>query len=153
MVKRILVLFVTLCVAFGAVSALVWLGSPERSMLTMLNDTKKDGLNGLRPHLTEEACQTLDELLDKAENNSWLKMIPAVAKDGIRAVVEAEIHKVVWTLGEIQITEDRATVPIGFNYESKIAGTVRIQLIRDGWDWKVSGIGNLSIDKLALFNS
>lgn len=107
--------------------------------MQIANDIEESGVDGLMPHLTEEAQETVSAISSITENKTINSILSIIGKDDYVGILKSHLKNVEWTLDDILVGNKKADVVLGFNYNEKMIGTIEIKMIQDNGEWKVSG--------------
>ena len=146
--------FITIFVVI-IVSALIggvffyFTGTPEYALREIMEDTRNGGMDGLYPHLTDEARATIDTMTNVTENSIFKTIINFLSQNDYADELKAEIHQIQWKIVEIMNGKENAAVILAFNYKEKITGTIHINLIRERREWKIDGLDYPKFDKVS----
>lgn len=135
-VVPIIVIIISVGVYFG-VSVI---NSPEYALMQIAKDVEKSGVDGLMPHLTEEAQETVSAITSITENKLVNSILNFLGKDDYTGIIKSNLQDVEWSLDNVLEGNNRADVVLGFNYNEKLIGTIEINMIKDNGDWKISGL-------------
>ena len=135
-VVPIIIIIISVGVYFG-VSVM---NSPEYALMQIAKDVEKSGVDGLMPHLTEEAQETVSAITSITENKLVNSILNFLGKDDYTGILKSNLQDVEWRLDNILEGNNRADVVLGFNYNDKLIGTIEINMIKDNGDWKISGL-------------
>lgn len=135
-VVPIIIIIISVGVYFG-VSVI---NSPEYALMQIAKDVEKSGVDGLMPHLTEEAQETVSAITSITENKLVNSILNFLGKDDYTGILKSNLQDVEWRLDNILEGNNRADVVLGFNYNDKLIGTIEINMIKDNGDWKISGL-------------
>ena len=124
--------------------------SPEYALLSVAKDVRTAGVEGLKPHLTDDALE-LVEKLEGLDGISDSKVMDAVWSfldmDRLVEMLKAELAQVKWSLDDIEKSAGAAEFSLKFNYDDKLTGVVELDMIRENDVWKISGIGLSDLDR------
>lgn len=138
--------------AFG----IFFVGTPEYALWRMASDVKEDGLNGLRPYLTENAEKTLDSITAISQNKvvkilaGLLMLYGKLSDTDYAGILKSEIKSVKWSLKDVEKDKTQASVTLGFDYEQKLVGTVSLTMAKIQGDWKIDSISIPRFQKIDL---
>ena len=135
-VVPIIVIIISVGVYFG-VSVI---NSPEYALMQIAKDVEESGVDGLMPHLTEEAQETVSAITSITENKLVNSILNVLGKDDYIGILKSNLQDVEWSLDNVLEGNNRADVVLGFNYNDKLIGTIEINMIKDSGDWKISGL-------------
>lgn len=139
------VLTVIICIALMAIAVSVpiinFMLSPEYSLRQIQKDIKSDGIDGLMPHLTGSAKATVETAVKVLNNPLVQSAVDILADSEISKLVSAGIENISWEMTDILKSKDRADVIVHFEYDSSFSGEIRIKLIKENKEWKISGVG------------
>ena len=120
--------------------------TPQYALKQMMDDIKLSGMEGLRPHLTDEAGKTMDAIVSGSGLVGGL--ISLINGGEYITVLKDEIQKVKWELVDMMKGKNGAEAVLGFNYEDKLVGTIEISMIRQDGQWKIDGLEMPEFDKI-----
>ena len=139
------ILTVIICIALMAIAVSVpiinFMLSPEYSLRQIQKDIKSDGIDGLMPHLTGSAKATVETAVKVLNNPLVQSAVDILADSEISKLVSAGIENISWEMTDILKSKDRADVIVHFEYDSSFSGEIRIKLIKENKEWKISGVG------------
>lgn len=139
------VLTVIICIALMAMAVSVpiinFMLSPEYSLRQIQKDIKSDGIDGLMPHLTGSAKTTVETAVKVLNNPLVQSAVDILSDSEIPKLVSAGIENISWEMTDILKNKDRADVIVHFEYDSSFSGEIRIKLIKENKEWKISGVG------------
>lgn len=139
------VLTVIICIALMAMAVSVpiinFMLSPEYSLRQIQKDIKSDGIDGLMPHLTGSAKATVETAVKVLNNPLVQSAVDILSDSEIPKLVSAGIENISWEMTDILKNKDRADVIVHFEYDSSFSGEIRIKLIKENKEWKISGVG------------
>ena len=122
--------------------------TPEYALLKISKDVKDSGVDGLRPHLTQGARETLDTITSIAENKLVGALMGMIGDGGYVSVLKTELQQIQWGLNDIIKGDDKAEVILDFNYDERLVGTIAITMIRESEGWKISGLELPKFDRI-----
>lgn len=141
--KKVLLVFI--CIALVAIVATIpvinLIMSPEYSLRQIQKDIQSDGIDGLMPHLTGPAKTTVETVVKVLNNPLVQSAVGIIADSEIPKLVSAGIENIDWEMTDILKSKDRAEVIVHFEYDSSFSGEIRIKLIKENKEWKISGVG------------
>lgn len=144
---------VVLVLAILAVGGLIYYrNSPLYALQSMLDDLEKDGIDGLRPYLTEDAQKTYDSFVEVSENPivkqilKWMDL-----EDGVDAFKNKSAD-IEWEFVDILTSSQRADVYVRFNYQGDVKGMLELRMIKEEGEWKIDGFGIPEIENFELGN-
>lgn len=152
--KKLLIIVLTavLLVVMAAGGILLYKTStPEYALARTIMDVKESGMVGLKPHLTEDAVEIIENIEKKTDDTGISSVFSAAIQDKAISFVKENLEKVDWSVEDVLTGKKQADVIIGFNYHDNITGTVTITMIKNGREWKIDGIELPSFDKLSLW--
>lgn len=124
------------------------LDSPEYALFRMVLQVQEEGFEAIIPCLTHDAYQKISPLLKVSENKIVQSILVLLPTEEYAGTLIEKAKEVEWTVGEFAKNRERATVTIGFNYQSSIIGSVDLELRRVSRNWMIHDLSNLKIDKL-----
>ena len=142
----ILVIVLSVGIYFG----ISIINSPEYALMQIANDVEESGVDGLMPHLTEKAQETVSAITSITENKMVDSILAFLGKDDYTSILKSNLKDVEWSLDDVLEGTDRADVVLGFNYNEKLTGTIEINMIKEDGNWKINGINYPMFDKIDL---
>lgn len=140
--KAIIILLVTVLlfggIVFGAGVYIV--RTPQYAMAKIMQDVSRSGMDGLRPHLTQSAQETVDKVTAVAENNLVGAILDLFGQTDYAGVIKSELQSIDWQVEDILTGADNASVVLHFDYDGRLTGRIDITLVREGNEWKISGL-------------
>lgn len=125
--------------------------TPEYALAKTIMDVKESGMAGLKPHLTEDAVEIIENIERTTDDTGLSSVFSAAIQDKAISFVKENLEEVDWAVEDVLTGKKQADVIIGFNYHDNITGTVSITMIRCDGEWKIDGIGFPTFDKLSLW--
>lgn len=122
-----------------------WITTPEYALKQTISDVESDGLDGLMPHLTDDAAKVVDSVASFMEN-PIVSGITSLLVDDKAAFIKENLSTIKWDIGDILKGEQETDVIVNFVYSKDISGSIKIVLIKDNSEWKINGIGIPSFD-------
>lgn len=147
-VRYIIIALLIVLIGAGAIVGVSVFRSPEYALLQISKDIKESGMDGLTPHLTGDAKAAVDSITAIAENNVVGAIISLFGGEDSTDSLMSNLKEIDWSLDDVLKGKDKADVRVGFNYKDEFAGTIDINMIREDGEWKISGVGNPSFDKV-----
>lgn len=147
--RRIFIGIIAAILCIAAVLSIAIFTSPEYALFKISKDVKKSGVDGLTPHLTENAAMVVRSIDAISENKLVDSILTAIGKTNAAGVLKENLKDVKWELEDILKGKNKATVILSFNYKNLLIGTVEIDMIRDK-GWKISGIELPKFEKVIL---
>lgn len=114
--------------------------TPEYALKTMIDDVGTYGMEGLEPHLTGNAKETLDTVSSLTENELFNTILDFINQNDYVSVLQSEIQEIQWGVDGVLKSKENAAVILSFNYEDKLIGTIEISMTKKEGDWKIDGI-------------
>ena len=127
--------------------------TPQYALKTMLEDVKASGMDGLRPHLTDQAGKTLDTITSVTESGLLGGLIQLMDGGQYITVLKDEIQKIQWGVDDVLKGGNSAEVVLSFNYEDKLVGTIEISMIRQDRTWKINALELPKFEKINFDSS
>lgn len=124
--------------------------SPEYALLKIVKDVRASGMDGLRPHLTENAQQTLDAVSLLSDSGLVGAIMDLFAPGDYVGVLKSELQNTQWSLEDISKSGAHAAVTVRFNYDDRLVGTVVLSMLRQDGAWKIDGLELPKFDKISL---
>lgn len=116
------------------------INTPEYALKAMIDDVDTSGMDGLEPHLTGNAKETLDTVSSLTENKLFNTIMGFVNQNDYVSVLKSEIQEIQWGVKDVLKSKENATVILSFNYENKLIGTIEISMTKEDAEWKIDGI-------------
>lgn len=138
--RYIVISIVILLLGIGVFFSISIINSPEYALMQISNDIEESGLDGLMPHLTDEAQETVSAITSITENKLVNSIFSLFGKDDYAGVLKSNLKDVEWILDDVLEGDERADVVLGFNYNEKLIGTIEIKMIKQNSEWKISGL-------------
>lgn len=146
--KKPLIIALVFVVIVGIViSSVAVFSSPQYALYKMAMDVKESGIDGLEPHLTENANKRLKVILGVANSKLFGDLFSSDALEHMD-IVKDNLSDLEWKIDDVEKSKGKAQVKLQFNYKDKIIGAISIKMIKED-GWKVDGIG---IPKLETIN-
>lgn len=148
--SRFIIPFIlVLVLVAGACFAVYTINSPEYALLQIKKDVDESGVDGLMPHLTDDAQKTVSTVISITENDKIKALMSFFGKGkGDSSVnIESEVQAIEWSIKDLLKGKDNAEVVLEFEYKNKLRGTIGIDMIREDNRWKISGIDIPNISK------
>ncbi len=114
--------------------------TPEYALKSIIEDVNDSGMEGLTPHLTGKAKETLDAISSVTESGLFNTIIGFINQNDYIGVLKSEIQEIQWEIDDVLKSKENAAVILSFNYEDKLIGTIEISMIRVDGEWKIDGI-------------
>lgn len=114
--------------------------TPEYALKSIIEDVNTSGMEGLEPHLTGKAKETLDAVSSVTKSGLFNTIMGFINQNDYIGVLKSEIQEIQWEVDDVLKSEENAAVVLSFNYEDKLIGTIEISMIREGGEWKVDSI-------------
>lgn len=166
-VLTVIAVILVLAVLLGGGALWAVLNSPQYALAQIAEDVQRDGLDGLDPHLTNDARETLDKVenikekitslpQELSEKNKILGLILSAVDvgsyvedyvDNYVGELTSKLEDMQWSLGDVLTNYKKAVVTLNFNYEGEITGSIDLKMVRTDGEWKISGIGLPSFDE------
>ena len=105
--------------------------TPEYALKTMIDDVNTSGMEGLEPHLTGEAKETIDAVSYIIDSNIFNTIMGFINQNDYVGILKSEIQEIQWEVVDLLKSKESAAVILSFNYEDKLIGTIEISMIRD----------------------
>ena len=137
--KRILVVILVLGVILGGVGYYA-IHTPEYALKKIGDDVKLSGIDGLYPHLTGKARETVDSVSSVMDNDILGAIIGLIGQSDYVSVLKSKIQEIQWGVKEVLKNSKNASVILTFNYEEKLTGTVTLSMVKEEGSWKIDGI-------------
>lgn len=122
-----------------------WFHSPEYAIARIVADVQSDGIDGLMPHLTEDAAHTVNSVKKIVENPIVSGLTNLLAEDKVSFLKE-NIKDISWDVSDLLKGKNETDIVLGFKYRTIISGSIKIILIDEDGEWKIDGISVPSFD-------
>lgn len=119
--------------------------SPEYALHNTAKDIEKDGLDGLKKHLTANAVKTVEGF-----DSGISAIASAFAGDNPTTALLNKLSECEWTLKELMKGSTSSRAIVGFDYEDKLVGTVELKMVKEDKSWKIDGLSIPKFDKFDL---
>lgn len=133
----IVILLIGVCISF-VVSIIK---SPEYALMKIANYIEASGIDGLMPHLTDEAQETVSAITSITENKLVNSIFSLFGNDAYVGILKSNLEKVEWKLDDILKGDKKANIILAFNYNDKLVGIIEVKMIYENNNWKINGIG------------
>lgn len=140
--KRILAVLLVLIIAAGVIGY-IQMHTPEYALYQMVKDMQKDGYEGLQKHLTSEADEKLDSLLNNTLSQAVMSFMGQ--GDQINEFID-RIQELDWEMDDMLKGKKRAEAYMSFSGPDDLNGTMKVSMVREDHDWKISGISDLTFE-------
>ena len=149
--KKALVITLSIVVLVAAV--LIEIGfyitnTPEYALKEMIDDVTASGMDGLHPHLTGEARETIDAVSSVADNALFNTIVGLIGQSEYVGILKSEIKEIQWGVSEVLKSKGNASVTLSFNYEDKLVGTIELSMVREDGEWKIDGLEFPKFDEI-----
>ena len=125
--------------------------TPEYMLAKTILDVKESGIDGLKPHLTDNALKLVESAEDKLEEaGEGSGLITGLIKKKAVKTIKSKASEIEWSVDELLKGKDRTEVVIRFNYKDKVAGTINLILLKVDGEWKIDGVSSPRFDTLDL---
>lgn len=146
----IVIPIIVIVLSIGIYFGISVINSPEYALMQIANDIEESGVDGLMPHLTDKAQETVSAITSITENKLVDSILAFLGKDDYTGILKSNLKDVEWSLDDVLEGTDRADVVLGFNYNEKLIGTIEINMIKEDSNWKINGINYPMFDKIDL---
>jgi len=140
--KRILAVLLILVIAAGVI-AYIQLHSPEFALYQTVKDMQESGYEGLQKHLTTEADQKLDSLLNNTLTQAFMTVVGQ--GDQVNEFID-QIQELDWEMDDMLKGKKRAEAVMSFKGPDDLNGSMKVSMIREDHEWKISGISDLTFE-------
>ena len=123
--------------------------TPEYALLTIARDVKTSGIDGLRPHLTDDALAVVDKVSAITENKLIGAIVSLLGKNESVSILKSKMQEMQWNVVEIMKGKEHADVILAFDYDDKMTGTIEMSMVHSKDGWKIDG---LELPKIETFN-
>lgn len=141
--KKVIIIISSVILLLAVISSglgLYIVNTPEYALKTMIDDVNNSGMEGLQPHLTGKAKETIDTVSYVTDSNLFNTIMGVINQNDYVGVLKSEIQEIQWGVDDVLKSKENAAVILSFNYENKLIGTIEISMIRDEGKWKIDSI-------------
>lgn len=124
------------------------INTPEYALLVTITDFKKDGIEGLREHMTEEAWAKVETIKDIAEN-PWMQKLSALFPEQTEELL-LKLESMEWKVKDILKGKESSEVVLQFTDHKKINGTIRVTMIKEENKWKIDQLNWPQFEQFSL---
>ena len=131
--------------------------TPKYALLQTARDIKRLGYEGFEMHLTDSAKDALgiipsaSDLVEDESIKTIIKLIEDGVKDTAVGGMEALLKECKWSLVKVSQSGGDAEATLRFNYQDDVIGTVTITMLHEDGEWRIDGIGDVSLEKTDLY--
>lgn len=136
-----------LAVVVGGLSLYI-VNTPEYALKNIIEDVNDSGMEGLIPHLTGKAKDTLNTVSSVAESDLFNTIMGFINQNDYIGVLKSEIQEIHWGVDDVLKSRENAAVILSFNYKDKLIGTIEISMIREEGEWKIDSIEFPEFDEI-----
>lgn len=139
--KKTLILLTSILMVIGVGIGgflLYKVNTPEYALLETITVFKKDGIDGLQEHMTEDAWTKVEKIKDIAEN-PWMKKLSALFPEQSEELL-SKLENMEWTVKDILKGKESSEIILQFTDGKNIEGTISIVMIREEKKWKIAQI-------------
>lgn len=136
--------FVRFSILVVALIALVTIGiggyvinTPEYALKEIIRDVNDNGMEGLYPHLTDDAKKKINVVSAALRNDTVTSVIGLINKNNSISVLKSQIQVMQWSISDVLKGKDNASIFLSFNYKDKLSGTIELLMIREDGKWKI----------------
>ena len=122
--------------------------TPEYALMEIIEDVNASGIDGLRPHLTEDAQETFDMVSSVTESKFVSSILCLFNENDYVSVLKSEIQSIQWEVRDIMKSNDNAVVILAFNYNNRLVGTIEISMIHSKDGWKIDSFNFPEFDDI-----
>lgn len=140
--KRILIVLLVLAVA-ASVIGYFQMHTPEYALYQTVKDMQKDGYEGLQKHLTAEADQKLDSLLNSTLSQAVMSFMGQ--GDQVNEFID-HIQELDWEMDDMLKGKKRAEAYMRFQGSDDFSGSMKLSMVREDREWKISSISDLTFN-------
>ncbi len=124
--------------------------SPEYALLMTGRDIQTQGLEGLKPHLTEDGKAALASLSALSDNDLTAAALSLIGGRDVIDRLKTELSSVQWELRDMLKGKSQAHAILHFNYKDKVTGTLSVSMVQEADGWKISGIDPPDFETIQL---
>lgn len=141
--KKIVIIICSIVLLLAATAGGLWLyivNTPEYALKTIIDDAITSGVEGLEPHLTGKAKETVDTVSYITESNLVNTIMGNINQNNYVGVLKSKIQEIQWGVDDVLRSKKNAAVILSFNYKDKLIGTIEISMMREKNGWKIDEI-------------
>lgn len=127
------------------------LSSPEYALAQTIKDVSTSGVEGLMPHLTSQTREKIEAVSDFSDQIGLSDMLSSFTEKYALSFLKSKMAEVDWSVLDVMTGKTNADVLIGFDYNGKIVGSIKINLIREQREWKIDGIDTPQFERISLW--
>lgn len=122
--------------------------TPEYALYQAAKAVETSGINGLEDYVTADAWETIEMVTDIADNPFVAGLLGMFSGTEELQTLKNNISEIKWSVKDVLKGKTESKVKLGFDYHGEITGTIELNMVKVDGNWKISGIGMPSIDKL-----
>lgn len=141
--KKALLIALAVILLIGAIAlgaGLYITRTPEYAMAKIMEDVSQSGMDGLRPHLTQQAQDTVDKVTAVAQSRVVGAILNLFDQADYVGVIKSELQSVEWEVEDILTGSENASVVLHFDYDGRLTGRMDITLVKEDSEWKIDGL-------------
>ena len=151
----------TLCIIIPTIAIVLIVGvcfglsvihSPEYALLQIAEDVEKSGVDGLMPHLTEEAQETVATITSITESDVVSSVFSFFGNDDYIGIFKSNLKEVEWRIYDVLKGKKSAEVVLRFNYKDNLIGTIGLKMVFLENTWKINSIDMPCFEKVDFEN-
>lgn len=146
----IMILSALLAIALLAGGVIIYYNSPLRALKTMYDDLDEQGIDGLRPHFTDDAAELYDTLMEATDDWVVKKLLERTGLDLYVDAFKNHSKDIRWEFEDLLKGSSRTDVYVRFSYNEEVEGLLELRLIKEDGDWKIDGFGLPELDEFEL---
>lgn len=151
--KKMVALMLVVVFVSAVLFAAYYVVSPGRVMDQAVESVRDNGLEGLRPYLTDNMQEKLDDILFFA-NIPPVRAILNKAEDcGVTDIVLHNAQKIDWSIEDVKVGMKSAEIELVYRYEDRFEGTAELTMEFQHGQWLISSIDLPLVDNLCRIQS
>ena len=124
--------------------------SPEYALHNAVEDMEKEGLDGLKKHLTKNALESVESLESLSSKTGVNLITSALTGEDATSTLLDKLSECDWDLKEFMKGSQTSKAIVEFDYQDKLVGTVELTMIKEGKIWKIDNLSKPRFSKVDL---
>ena len=120
----------------------------EYALKVMIDDVGTSGMDGLYPHLTGKAKTTMEAVSAVADNRIVSTLAGFIGQSEYVGILKSKMQEIQWSVRDVLKSKENVSVILSFNYEDKLVGTMELSMLKEGGEWKISGVDFPEFEKI-----
>ncbi len=133
--------------------ALYYVLSPRKVLDQAVESVREEGLEGLKPYVTDDMDEKLDDVLFIV-NTPVVHLLLEKAEDlGITEIVIRKFENIEWSVKDVKVGLKGAEIELAYQYEDIYAGTADLTMVFENGKWKIDSVDMPLFDNLYKIKS